>query len=767
VEHLNQRSEHTSLQKLEPTLYPEDYQQPEGGKHLWDYVHVILRRKWTAITFFLVTVTTVLVGTYMITPLYRASVTLKIEGENPFSMLFRDQQLVWQQNYGQEYMETQLKILQSKKLARRVIRAMGLDREKGFARSAPARLKGNPGEQGESPVRTSEDYVDTAAVDRLLSQVRVSTVPRTRLVNVSIDSPDPEFAARAVNEVARSYIGLSMENKFEATQQARDWLEKQLVDMRAKVERSEEALSRFASQNRIVKAPVATFDAPGRGADSGRAVQYDRLDELSSELAKATTERIGKEMLLQEAKQGDAMLLSNIAASPSIEALRKELVTKEAEYAKLGVVYKADYPKMVKLNEEVGALKKQIGKEAGRVLETVRKDYQLVVARENFLKGEIEKYKQEALGMNDKLVQYQILKRDADTNKELYNGILQRLKETGISASITTSNIVVLDKADVPRVPFKPDKKKNLMLALVIGALGGLGLAFFVEYLDNTVKSPDDIEKTIFLPSLGIVPYVQTMAGNEVKPMLPGPASGDKRSSMVEAYRSIGTYIQFSSPVRPPKIILVTSARGGEGKTTTCINLATSLANSSGAGVIIDCDLRKPQLHKVFNLDNRSGLTSYLTGHIDSDNNGLVQDTTVPNLKVIPSGIIPPNPSELLSSFRMKDLIADLFSRYSFVILDAPPILGLSDSLVLSTTTDGVIIVVRAGATPKESVNQVKKLLRGVNARILGVVLNGIRESDLRYSSYSYYYSYYYSESEAEEGKGKRGRRSSREKPSA
>ncbi len=741
------------LQKFESyaPLYPEEYQQMEEGRHLWDYLHVILRRKWTAITFFLVTVTTVLVGTFLITPIFRAQVTLKIEGENPFVSLFRDQQqMVWQQG-SMEYMETQLKILKSKKLARRVIRALGLEKEKNV--SQPPQ-----GVQARSTT-AQEDAVDSAAADSLLSHINVSVVPKTRLVSVSVDSPNPEFAARAANEVARSFIAVNLETKFEATQQARDWLEKQLADMKAKVERSEEALNRFAAQNRIVKPPIAVMDTSRHSSDGRALAQYDRLDELGSELAKATSERISKEMILREAKDGDAAYLSTIAASPNVDTIKKELATKEAEYAKLAVVYKPDYPKMVKLNQEINALKKQMDKEAGRSLATVRKDYQLALARENFLKAQIEQHKQEQLNMNDKMVQYMILKRDTDTNKELYNGILQRLKEAGVTANLTSSNIVILDKADVPRSPYKPNKRKNILFALFIGAFGGIALAFFIEYLDNTVKNPDDVEKTILLPSLGIVPHVSNLEGNEVKPMIAGPGGRDKSSSLVEAYRSIGTYIQFSSPVRPPKIILVTSSRAGEGKTTTCLNLATTLANSSGKGVVIDCDLRKPQLHKVFNADNSTGLTSYLTGHVDSNGNGLVQETHIPNLSIITSGVIPPNPSELLSSFRMKDLITELFNTYAFVILDAPPILGLSDSLILSTMTDGVIIVVKAGSTPKESVIQARKLLRGVNARILGIVLNGIKESDLRYSSYSYYYSYYYTEEEGEKGEKKKKRK--------
>jgi polysaccharide biosynthesis transport protein len=291
-----------SLQRVDPIPMPlpEDYEQAETGRHLWDYVHVLLRRKWTALTFFLVTVTTVVIGTYLITPIYRATTTLKIEQSNPYVVLFNNQQqMLWQESAGQEYMETQLKILTSKKLARRVIRALGLDRVARTTRAKVEQPRQPPEERPLPPLgtapqepprdtpRVSEDFIDASSVGALLSQINVAVVPKTKLVNVSMDSPDPAFAARAVNEVARSYIGLSMENKFEATQQARDWLEKQLVDMKAKVERSEEALNRFAAQNKIVRPLTSSFDAASQGGDGrSRGPSYDRLDELSAELAK-------------------------------------------------------------------------------------------------------------------------------------------------------------------------------------------------------------------------------------------------------------------------------------------------------------------------------------------------------------------------------------------------------------------------------------------------------------------------------------------------
>jgi succinoglycan biosynthesis transport protein ExoP len=286
-------------------------------------------------------------------------------------------------------------------------------------------------------------------------------------------------------------------------------------------------------------------------------------------------------------------------------------------------------------------------------------------------------------------------------------------------------------------------------------------LAFFTDYLDNTVKTPDDVEKTILLPALGLVPNYPKGTDHGVRPLV--SPMDKKSSSLLESYRAIGTYIQFASPERPPKVMLITSAKRSEGKTTTSVNLATILATSQGRGIIIDGDLRKPAVHKVFEVDNSIGLTAFLTGHTDFDN-GLIQETKVPNLDVITAGIIPPNPSQLLDSSRMRELINALVPLYSFIIIDAPPVLGLSDTLILSTMAEGVILVVRAGDTAKDSVIQAKKLLKNVNSKILGVVLNGVRESDLKYGSYYYYYSYYYYEEERDSHKNSKRKASEKKR---
>lgn len=735
----------TSIQKVEefPVSFPADYQpREEEDIHLRDYLHVLLRRKWTVITFFTVVVTTVLIATFLTKPTYRSTAIIKIDKENPNVLAFKDVYAI--ERMEDDYYQTQYKILKSRNLARRVIRATVLDQHPEFVgkdnliKKAEANSSFLSDLPENSNTGNSENGVDQKIIDGFLSKVTIEPQQRSRLVKVSFDSFIPALSAKVTNAIARSFIDFNFESKFNASQQARDWLEKQLDDMKAKVEGSEEKLNEYASKKGII---FVTEGDTGDGKNKqAQNIVTKKLAELSTHLVEATADRISREALHRESQQGDIGSSSIVLSSSLIQTLKKESASMEAEYSQLSKVYKPDYPKMIRLEEQINRLKIRIDDETKRIISGIKKDFEAALKRENYLKATLENYKKEVLDFNDKMVQYQILKRETETNRELYNSLLQRLKETGISASLTASNIQILDRAEVPRSPYKPNKKMNLLLAIITGLFGGIGLAFFVEYLDSTVKTPDDVEKRVLLPSLGLVPNFAKHGSKNIKLI----TLEDKKSPLSEAYRSIGTYIQFSTAVKPPRTILITSPRQGEGKTTTALNTAISLANSYGKGIIVDADLRRPSLHKLFDLDNSKGLSALLTGNIEFNDSNFIQKTKVPNLDIITSGIIPPNPSELLTSYKMRDLISELLQLYSFIVLDSPPVLGLSDSLILNTLTDGVIMVVRAGNTPREAAIKAKKLLLGVNARILGVVLNGIMEADLKYSAYSYYYSYYY-----------------------
>lgn len=733
------KSYSTDLRKIEefPVGFPVSYQQPEEETHLRDYLGVIMKRKWTAIVFFIVVASAIILWTFLTTPIYRSTVTIKIDKENPYVLKFKDVYGI--ERVEEDYYQTQYKILKSRNLARKVIKSAKLYENPHFVNADDLSKKAAVSKKEGNDSGTEGD-VPQGVVDAFLSLLTIEPLQKSRLVRVNFDSPSPQLSTDIANEIAKAYMEFSIESKFEATQQAREWLEKQLQDMKARVEKSEEELNKYAAQKGII------FVSESWGSDARDIPRQDiatsNLSQMSNNLIQATSERIAKEALYRETQQGDPDSVTVVINNPLIQGLKKDYASAEADYSQLSKVYKPDYPRMTRLREQITQVKEKIDSETRKIISGIKREYETALKRERYLQKTLEKYKAEVQSLNEKMVQYQILKRENETNRELYNGLLQRLKEVGVSASLTTSNIQVLDRAEIPKTPYKPKKTTNILLAIIVGLFGGLGLAFFVEYLDNTVKTLEDIEKDILLPSLGIVPNFSKKVekGREVVEIL-----ADKRSPFSEAYRSVGTYIQFSSAVKPPRTMLITSPRQGEGKTTTVVNTAIALAHTYGKGIVIDADMRRSRLHEIFAVDNAAGLSSYLTGNAEISD-GLIQKTKIENLDIITSGIIPPNPSELLSSPRMNAMINELFSLYSFIIFDSPPVLGLSDSLVLSTMADGVIMVIRADDTPRDAAVKARKLLQGVNARILGVILNGISETELRYGYYSDYYSSYHKE---------------------
>ncbi|MEW6570643.1 MAG: polysaccharide biosynthesis tyrosine autokinase [Nitrospirota bacterium] len=720
-----------------PLPHPPSADASEEEVHLRDYLSVIMRRKWILILFLLVVVTTVTVGTFMMKPAYKSTITVKIDKENPNILSFKD--VVNLERAEEDYYQTQYKVLKSRNLAKRVIRRLRLyDNPEFVFDRAEEEAKANPVTLSRQSDPLRDDNVTSALIDSFLERVEVSPLQKSRLVNVSFVSRDPDLSAEVANAIGESFIELNVESKFEATYQARQWLEKQLEIMKAKVEQAEERLNEYAARNEII-----FLKEDGVEKDSDRQNMITRkLAELSTDLTEAISDRISKEALYREIVSDDPESSSAVMNNPMILELKKAYAELDSEYNEQLKVYKADYPKMVRLKEHIDQTKKKLNQETKKIITSVKKDYNAAVKREQALKSLVEAQKKEALALNERTIQYQILKREADTNKELYNGLLQRLKETGVSASLSASNIQILDRAEVPKAPFKPRKALNIMLSLVVGLLGGIGIAFFVEYLDNTIKTPEDLEKRVSLPPLGFVPYYP---GNTESPVVEYIANAESSSPIAEAYRSIRTFLLLSTGGRPPRIIMVTSPTREEGKTTTSVNTAISLAQSAAKVAIVDADMRKPRLHRIFSLNNSVGLSSFLSGNAEFGND-IIKPTDIENLNVVTSGPIPPQPAELLGSYRFQELLHALYSLYNFIIIDTPPVIGISDPLVISPQTDGVILVVRSGKTPKEAAQEARRLLCSVNAKILGVVLNSIDQSAMRYSYYYNYYKYYYTD---------------------
>jgi succinoglycan biosynthesis transport protein ExoP len=476
-----------------------------------------------------------------------------------------------------------------------------------------------------------------------------------------------------------------------------------------------------------------------------------------------------KESLYQFAKAGDIADVPQLHENPILQNLIQKRQTTSEEYIDAVGQYGPNFPKVQRLQAQLKDIDQLIQKEQVNTLNRLENDYREAQQRETLLTHALDQQKVDANEMAERMVEYNILKREAEANKALYDGLMTKLKEVGISAALQSSNIRVVDPAMIPAYPSRPAKARNIMLAFLVGLVGGIGLALMREYLDNTVKTPDDIETLARLPSLAVVPQFSGSNANGYgsrKRLLQGISTNghEKRielvaqhlpkSQMSEAFRALRTSLLLSQPGRPPQVILVTSALPREGKTTAAANLAVTLAQLGDSTVLVDADLRKPGVGRLLNLGSGkfAGFSSYLAG-VSSLDLVIVPHPEIPNLAAIPTGPLPPNPADLLSSHKLAEAIAELRTKFKFVVIDSPPIMAATDAVILSVQTDGVLLVVRSGETPKEAFTRTRDLLVSVNCHILGVVLNAVDSSapDYYYSYRYYPYSYGYGPQEAGE----------------
>ncbi|MDA8168380.1 MAG: polysaccharide biosynthesis tyrosine autokinase [Nitrospiraceae bacterium] len=751
--------------------------EEEEETTLRDYYYIILRRKWIFLTFLVSVVVTAIIGTFMARPVYESTVTIRIDKENPNILSFND--IYRFEKNEADYYQTQYKILKSRNIARRVICNLDLGHNREFMPEGKKPLfYGSavfpiPSIKDSIPDKKAgrmEDGIESRLINEFLGRVKINPVQKSQLVEISFDAHDPALAQRAANAIADTFIAFNIESKFQASEQARKWLEEQIDLMKAKVEASEEKLNEYAAGNGMLFI---------EGKDDNRqSLPNNKLAYISEALNQAVADRISKEALYKETRESGSSNAA-IIGNPLIQKLKSNYADLESEYYNLLKMYKPGYPKMKRLESQMASLNKSIKSEKNRILGSIEYDYKAARKKEGELQGVFERQKRESMDFQRKTVQYQILKREVDTNKELYNSLLQRLKEIGVSATMTTTNIQVLDKAELPKSPSSPQKGRNILLALMLGLIGGAGAVLFTEYIDNTVKGMAEIERKTGFAPLGVIP-LQSKPGMEKMQLL---SLREQTGLLAEAFRCIGTFILFSSASTPPKKMLITSPESGDGKTTISLNTAAVLTGYMGKGIIIDADLRKSRLHRrfgvsisrglsampgnagpdnaardtdkeknprkpgqhrQFDLDNAAGLSTYLSGNMGFDN--LIKNTGIENLDIIMAGPTPPKPSELLGSSRMKELVEMLGEMYNFVIIDSPPVLGMADSVNLASFVDGVIVIARSGKTTKSALAESKKVFNYINARVLGVVVNGIRENDLQYRYY--YPSRYYNNGE-------------------
>src|SRR5579863_4536929 len=634
-----------------PSVLPWD--QVPREPHLLDYLIILRKHQWLIITFLLTVVTVVTIASFKMKPVYEAAARVEVDKESQNMVPFPDSNSYGEYEDSENYIETQTKILQSETLALMTIKSMDLARYPEFGGNSAAGVV----HEGAIPRRP-------AILGAFLGRLGVKRVPNSRLIQVQFEAEDPQLAAAVVNAHLQNFVEQNFRSKFDATTQATTWLSSELEELRIKVEKSEDARIAYERENQIWQ------------IDEKQDITTQKLADLSKAVTDAQTDVAQKEALYRMAISGNVDALPAARNNDVISNLLRRKAELDELYAEALDQYGPNYPKVVRLQSQQKEVEQNLATARKTMVESVEEEFATARSHVELLQQALDKQKAEANDLSEKLVQYHILQHDADSNKQLYDGLLQKLKEAGITAGLRSSNIRVVDPALAPASPSRPQKARNILLAVLVGLVGGVGLALFREYLDNTVKSPDDIEALTGLPSLAVVPSLPGLRTTHnrfsrlAREAAPQAASGPRvellsyiqpKSQISEAFRALRTSLLLSQADHPPQVILVTSALPREGKTTAAVNLAVTLAQLGDRTLILDSDLRKPGIRRALNLTvgKDAGLSSYLAG-VASLDEVTIPHPAITNLSALTTGPIPPSPADLLSSHRMREAIIEL-----------------------------------------------------------------------------------------------------------
>jgi capsular exopolysaccharide synthesis family protein len=753
-----------------PYGYNYPYSSEKEEMHLRDMWRIVRKRKWMVISFTVIVTTVVGIEMIRARSIYQASTLVEIEKGTPTAtkngeLIVRDNDL--------DSLKTKMLMVKSQPVLKDVVKSLRLPQDPRFTQKDGGRpviptLKkliglGPSGtaeetqegdaadaDANEPDERTLESYA--LILDKWLT---VELVRDTRAVKIAYPHTDPNEAAVIANQVAKSFMDLSFKNQTAQFTDTSDWLDRSTRELKAKVEQAEQALADYTREHHI-------FSTDGK-----ETLTTEKLSRLHDQLTRAQTDRLLKQTLYDELKAGHIAQLPESYLDAPLTALRSKLADLQIEAAELGVKYGPRNPHLLEVNQQIAITEQQIESGMHSLEQKIEGEYERAQADEKTLNAALDQMKAEAERENQDAIQFTILKQEVETAKGLYTDFLLKTNQANLQVAEQHLNMRVIQPALVPRIPVSPLRKTNVVIAFILSLGAGLGLTFFLEYLDNTIKSVEDITRYLQLPALGVIPVIGMSNQRHLKSKSNGnrlslnghskPAHGngtalavtkpvvglESHSAAAEAYRALRTSVLLSSAGRPPKTLLVTSAQPGEGKTTTAVNTAISLAQLGSEVLIIDADLRKPSVHKVFGADPSRGLSTYLSR--DADVDGLIQKQLFPHLSVIASGPIPPNPAELISSERMQDLVNQLSERYDHIVIDSPPLINVTDPVILSTIVDGVMLVVSWGKSTRDACKRVRNELSSVGAKVFGVVLNSVdfrREGRDEYYYYRYYSDY-------------------------
>ncbi len=725
-----------------PTPEPEGYARPapqdDDELDLRAYWRVIVRRRWLIASIFAAAVLATLLVTLRQTKIYAATTTLIIDLSAPRVLSKEDVQEVVESGsgsfwYSKEYYETQYKVITSRAVAQRVVEKLQLARD--------ARFLGLDGEKDAAKVEAALARADAALA--LQDRVKVLPVKDSRVVRIQVEDRDPTWAATIANAVAEAYITENLSVRSSTTQNASEWLELQLADLERKLDESGKALFDFKKANDI----VATSWEDRQSMVSQRlTATNDALTKARVRKAELQARNEAIESLGSAVDKGgpEVESLPAVAASQPIQQLKVRYLDARAECADLRVRYLEDHPKLEACEKKLAVSRQALEQEIRTALEAARREYQEVVKTERNLLALLNETKSDAFGLNQHERDYLELKRAYDNNQRLYELVLKRLKDTGVTSMLQASNVRILDRARPEGSPMRPSASKNLALALLLGLLGGVAVAFGLEALDTSVTTQEQVEERLGLTVLGIVPRVESAPGVEHELSV----HANPASAVAECLRTVRTNLLFMSPDKPLRTLLVTSSSPGEGKTMTACSLAISTAGSGSRVLLVDADMRRPRVHQIFGVESRVGLSSLILGEVTLRD--AVVKTAIAGLSVLPCGPVPPNPAELLHTASFQRLLGEMAESFDRVILDSPPVGVVSDSAVIGNHVDATLVVLRAGKTNRETARVAVRQLTDVQARICGAVLNDV---DLRkYGQQAYYYQYGYYRGDSKDG---------------
>src|SRR5262245_33266760 len=786
-----------------PAHSPHNYPEPPhyGGNgagsvtpiaRLREWQRIIYRHKWMILSFILIAIPLATIQAYRAKPMYQETTTIEVRPETSSLSKSGDVVIVG----SNDNTKAEIVIIRSQPVIKQTITSLNLDRnprfldvttkrsvlealmslkgaqperEKKLAEEAAKRNADNAGagemktadpEHGGSLADHTETHQDAETerkrlgpyIQTLLDNLNVEGVRDTRLIRISFKHTDPDIAADVANGVADNFIQYNFQGKTERFRSASNWLEESTRKLRAQVERAEQKLVNYSKENGII-----SFE----GKENLTA---EKLVKLHEQFIRAEFDRILKQSLYEEVKVGRGAQLPEAFADPKTADLRKKLNELAVEASQLSVKFGAKNPKLQEVQKQMATLQEQIKGSQSMLDATLKADYERAIRDEANLKAELESAKGEAVQQNQASIQYSVLRQDLETAKTLYTDFLNKTSQADIQRAEQFNNVRSIEAAEAPGGPIGPNRSQTILLAFVISLGLGVGLAYLMENMNTTVRNVEDVNRLTKLPVLGVIPVLTDVAhygkrngirSIELKAAVmkdvndsfellgdvsDKPVLADSMkvfSAAAEAYRMLRTSILLSTAGHPPKSMMVTSGQPGDGKTTTVFNIALALTQLKAEVLVIDCDMRKPRLHKLLQLQKGEGLSTLLASGGNPDN--FISRTPVRGLSVLPCGYVPPNPSELISSESMKELLRLLSERFDYVIIDAPPMISVSDPIILSTLVDGVILVVKSGESKGESVRRACQDLTAVGARVLGVTLNNL---NIRKDGYDYYRNY-------------------------